>query len=164
MKIEKDKVVHIHYTLTNGDDELIDTTDGKGPLAYIHGYNYVITGLETELTNKVVGDKFETVIKKEDAYGEYDMELVYIVPKKNFDGGEGELEVGMQVQVDVSEDQKEAIALVTKIEGEEVTLDLNHPLSGEELHFDVEVVEVRDATSEELDHGHVHGPGGVEHN
>ena len=162
MTVDKSKAVFINYTLKNGDGELIDTTEGRGPLGYIHGFNYLIAGLENEMNGKKVGDKFEIKLAQEEAYGAYDTDLVYIVPKSNFEGGEEELQIGMQVEVNTNEDGN-AIALVTNIEGEEVTLDLNHPLAGEELNFAVEVADIREATQDELDHGHVHGSGGVEH-
>lgn len=162
MTVDKSKAVFIEYVLKNAEGELIDTTEGRGPLGYIHGFNYLIAGLENELNGKKVGDKFDLKLGEEEAYGPYDTELVYIVPKANFEGGEEELEIGMQVEVNTNQDGN-AIALVTNIEGEEVTLDLNHPLAGEELNFSVEVVNIREASQDELDHGHVHGEGGVHH-
>lgn len=161
MTVDKSKAVFINYTLKNGDGELIDTTEGREPLGYIHGFNYLITGLENEMNGKKVGEKFEIKLSQEEAYGAYDTDLVYIVPKSNFEGADEELQIGMQVEVNTNEDGN-AIALVTNIEGEEVTLDLNHPLAGEELNFSVEVADIREATQEELDHGHVRATGGVE--
>ncbi|MGB0432573.1 MAG: FKBP-type peptidyl-prolyl cis-trans isomerase [Bacteroidia bacterium] len=158
--IAKDKVVSIHYTLKNDDSQVLDSSEGRDPLAYIHGYGYLIPGLETELNGKTVGDKFTSTITPEHGYGLIDDKLVHKVAKANFKG-EGEVQIGMQVKVETNDGPK--IATVKNVVGEDVTLDLNHPLAGINLNFDVEVTGVRDATKEELDHGHVHGKGGVEH-
>lgn len=160
MKIEDNKVVSIHYTLKDADGNLLDSSDGRDPLAFIHGTGALIPGLEKELAGKGKGDALQAVVSPDDAYGPYFDELVHTVPKSGFQG-EGDIEVGMQVQVETNTGP--SIATVTEVVEENVKLDLNHPLAGVELHFDVEVVEVRDATSEELEHGHAHGPGGHEH-
>lgn len=162
MKITQNKVGLIHYKLTDADGVTIDSSEGRDPLAYIQGIGNLIPGLEQELEGKAAGDKFTTVVAPEHAYGKRDNALVQIVPKSGFNGADDELQEGMQVQVETDQ-QGMAIAVVTKIEDENVTLDLNHPLADMDLHFDVEVVEVRDATQEELDHGHAHGVGGHEH-
>lgn len=162
MLIEDHRVVNIHYTLKDAQGEVLDTSEGRDPLAYIQGIGNLIPGLEAELKGKVKGDKVKAVIAPEAAYGTYDDNLVHLVPLSGFQSAGGEeLQVGMQVQVDTG--QGHAIALVTSIEGDDVTLDLNHPLAGTELHFDVEVMGVREATAEELDHGHAHGVGGHHH-
>jgi len=160
MKIEDNKVVQIHYHLTDNDNNVLDSSAGRDPLAYIHGVGNIIVGLEKQLNGKTVGDKVKAVVEPAEGYGERDENLMQKVPKSGFQGDE-ELQVGMQVQVGTQ--QGTAIASVAKIEGEDVTLDINHPLAGVTLNFDVEVVDVRDATQEELDHGHVHGPGGHHH-
>jgi FKBP-type peptidyl-prolyl cis-trans isomerase SlyD len=160
MNISKNKVVNIHYTLSDKEGQVLDSSKNSDPLAYIHGIGALIPGLETELEGKAVGDKLLAVIQPSDAYGEWDTNKQHVVSKQGFKGDE-ELKVGMRVQVDTG--QGHAVAVVTSIEGEEVTLDLNHPLAGMTLHFDVEVTDVREASQEELDHGHVHGPGGHHH-
>lgn len=160
MQVAKNKVVSIHYTLTSDKGELLDTSEGKAPLPYIHGNGQLIPGLEKELEGKVKDDEVKAVIAPEDAYGVYNHDQVFVVGKDGFQGEE-ELTVGLQVQVDTGQGQ--AVGVVTKIEDENVTLDLNHPLAGQILHFDVKIADVRDATAEELDHGHVHGVGGVQH-
>lgn len=162
MKISQNKVALIHYKLTDKDGVTIDSSEGRDPLAYIQGIGNLIPGLEQELEGKATGDKLNAVIAPEHAYGKRDESLVQMVPKSGFNGSDEELQVGMQVQVE-TEEQGMAIAVVTKIEEEDVTLDLNHPLADLDLHFDVEVVEVREATQEELDHGHAHGVGGHDH-
>ena len=160
MKIEDNKVVQMHYHLTDEKGTVLDSSQGREPLSYIHGAGNIIIGLEKQLTGKAAGDKVNAVVAPAEGYGERDDNLVQVVPKSGFQGDE-ELTVGMQVQV--GSQQGNTIATVAKIEEEEVTLDVNHPLAGVTLTFDVEVVVVRDATKEELDHGHVHGPGGHHH-
>ena len=160
MKIEDNKVVQMHYHLKDEKGTVLDSSQGKEPLSYIHGAGNIIIGLEKQLSGKAAGDKLNAVVAPAEGYGERDDSLVQVVPKSGFQGDE-ELQVGMQVQVGTQEGN--AIATVAKIEGEDVTLDVNHPLAGVTLTFDVEVVEVREATQEELDHGHVHGPGGHEY-
>lgn len=162
MKISKDKVAQIHYTLTNTAGQLLDTSLEREPLLYLHGYGSLIVGLENALEDKVKGDKFDVDIPRDSAYGEYHEELVQLVPKNGFqsEGGE-ELVEGIQVQVETNNGP--TIGLVTKIEGENVTLDLNHPLAGVDLKFSIEILDVREATQEELEHGHAHGAGGHQH-
>ncbi len=160
MEIADNKVVSMHYKLTDDDNNVLDSSEGRDPLSYIHGVGNIIVGLEKQLSGKAVGDKVKATVVPSEGYGERDENLVQVVPKSGFQGDE-ELQVGMQVQVGTQ--QGNAIASVAKIEGEDVTLDVNHPLAGVTLHFDVEVMDVREATKEELDHGHVHGPGGHQH-
>jgi FKBP-type peptidyl-prolyl cis-trans isomerase SlyD len=161
MRIEQNRVVMMHYKLTDGDGQVIDHSEGREPLAYIHGIGALVPGLESELENKQTGDKFSAVVMPEDAYGTRDEQLVRVVPKSGFQGDE-EMHVGMRVQIDTGE-QGIAIATITDIEGDDVTLDLNHPLADVELHFDIEVVNVREASADEIAHGHVHGEGGHHH-
>lgn len=162
MKISKDKVAQIHYTLTNSNGDLLDTSLQREPLLYLHGHGSLIQGLENALEDKMKGDKFGVEIASVDAYGEYHEQLVQIVPKSGFqsEGGE-ELVEGIQVQVETNNGL--TVGLVTNIEGEDVTLDLNHPLAGMDLMFEVEIVDVREATKEEIEHGHAHGAGGHHH-
>lgn len=150
----------MHYLLTDADKNVLDSSQGREPLAYIHGLGNIIPGLEKQLTGMQVGDKVNAVVEPAEGYGERDENLMQIVPKSGFQGDE-ELVVGMQVQVGT--EHGPAIASVAKIDGEDVTLDVNHPLAGVTLHFDVEIMGVRDATDEEISHGHVHGPGGHQH-
>ncbi|MEN8250011.1 MAG: peptidylprolyl isomerase [Bacteroidota bacterium] len=160
MKIANQKVVQMHYKLTDNDNNIIDSSEGREPLSYIHGMGNLIVGLEKELTDKEAGDKINAVVSPEEGYGERNEELMQVVPKSGFQGDE-ELQIGMQVQVGTA--QGTSIASVAKIDGDNVTLDMNHPLAGVTLNFDVEIVSVREASKEELDHGHVHGPGGHQH-
>lgn len=164
MKITQDTVVTMHYVLKNDNGDIIDqSTEERGPLSILQGHGNIIPGLEDELLGKSQGDTFSTVISPEHGYGEYQDTMVQIVPLSGFrseDENEQVLE-GMQVQVETN--QGPAVAMVTKIEEEDVTLDLNHPLAGETLHFEIEVVEVRSAEENEIEHGHAHGPHGHNH-
>ena len=160
MQVQKNKVVAIDYKLTNAKGELIDSSANHGPLLYIQGIGNLIPGLEKELEGKKAGDNLKVTIAAKDGYGERNDSLCQVVPRSQFESTEG-LEVGMQFEVET--EQGELIVSVTKIEGDNVTVDGNHPLAGVELHFDVTVKEVRDASAEELAHGHVHGEGGHHH-
>lgn len=153
MTVSKDRVVSIDYTLKDSTGNLIDSSDGGDPLTYLHGNGNIIPGLERNLEGKQAGDKLSCVIEAGDAYGERDDSLVFKVKKDDFDGAE--VEVGMQFEAH-GEDGAQIVTVVS-VEGDEVTIDANHPLAGEKLHFDVKVTEVREATAEELEHGHVHG-------
>jgi FKBP-type peptidyl-prolyl cis-trans isomerase SlyD len=156
MMISKDKVVTIDYSLTDEEGELIDSSVGEEPLVYLHGHHGIIPGLERALAGRRVGDKLEVSIPPEEGYGDWDEDLVEVVGVEDFDDPE-ELEIGTQFET-MTEDGTR-LATVIDIEGNEITVDLNHPLAGMTLNFDVTVLEVRDATTEELAHGHVHGHG-----
>lgn len=162
MKIAQNRVVQMHYKLTDEEGRTIDTSEGRDPLAYIQGIGNVIPGLEDALEGKSKGDKLEVTIAPEDGYGNRNEEMVQTVPKSGFKAeGDEQLIAGMQVQIETNNGP--SIAMVTKIEDENVFLDLNHPLAGVTLNFDIEVVDVRASTDEEIEHGHVHGPGGHQH-
>jgi FKBP-type peptidyl-prolyl cis-trans isomerase SlyD len=160
MQIAQDSVVSIHYTLTSDAGEVIDSSAGNEPLAYMQGHGNLIPGLEKELEGKKVGDKLKVRIAPADAYGEHDTDLVQDVPRAAF-GGVADIQVGMQFQAQSNHGPR--TVTITKVVGETITVDGNHPLAGQHLNFAVEVTEVRAATQEELSHGHVHGPGGHHH-
>ncbi len=160
MKISDKKVVGIHYILKDDNGEIIDSSEGQSPLVYIQGSGNVISGLEQALINKEAGDKLHVVINPEDAYGLRDENLVQSVPLSNFQN-QNDVKEGIQYRVETSDGMR--VATVTKIENETVTIDMNHPLADEVLHFDVEITEIREATEEELSHGHVHGAGDHDH-
>jgi len=160
MKIAHEKVVSIHYTLTNGEGTVLDSSSGGQPLAYLHGFGNIIPGLENALEGKAAGDKLQVTVDPEQGYGARDERLVQAVPRSAFKGVD-ELAPGMQFQAQGPQGTR--LVVVTQVADDVVTVDANHPLAGQTLHFDVEVSEVRDATSEELEHGHVHGPGGHHH-
>jgi FKBP-type peptidyl-prolyl cis-trans isomerase SlyD len=160
MQVAKNKVVSIDYTLKNDAGEVIDSSEGHEPLLYLHGAQNIVPGLEIALEGKAAGDRIQVSIAPAEAYGERNEALQQAVPREAFQGVE-DLEVGMQFRAE--SDAGQQIVTITAIEGDEVTVDGNHPLAGETLNFDVTVVEVRDASAEELEHGHVHGPGGHHH-
>ena len=160
MQVQKNKVVSIDYKLTDGSGKVIDSSENHGPLLYIQGIGNLIPGLEKELEGKKAGDNLKVTIAAKDGYGERNDSLCQTVPRAQFESAEG-LEIGMQFEVET--EQGELVVSVTKIEGDSVTVDGNHPLAGVELHFDVTIKEVRDASAEELAHGHVHGEGGHHH-
>jgi FKBP-type peptidyl-prolyl cis-trans isomerase SlyD len=156
MEITNQTAVSIHYTLTdhNGGEQL-DSSIGGEPLVYLHGVGNIIPGLEEALVGKRVGEKLNVVIAPEQAYGVLDENMVQVVSRKMFD--DMDIEIGMQFHADVN--YGTGIITITEINGDDVTIDGNHPLAGVTLNFDVEVVDVRPATADELAHGHVHGSG-----
>jgi len=158
--IAADSVVLIHYTLKDDDGKVLDSSAGGEPLAYIQGHGNLVSGLEKALEGKSQGNRVEVSLPPEEGYGTRNEALVQRVPKRSLQGA-GEIRKGMQFQAQTDEGMR--VFTVTAIVGDMVTLDGNHPLADQTLHFDVEVVEVRDATAEELEHGHVHGAGGHHH-
>jgi FKBP-type peptidyl-prolyl cis-trans isomerase SlyD len=161
MQITANKVAVIHYSLKDSKKELIETSIGNEPLAYLHGAANLISGLEDALEGKKAGDKFSVTVGCAEAYGDYDKELVEVVPKSDFENQE-ELEVGKEFQYD-DEDGNIFHVRILKVDADNVTVDGNHPLAGQDLSFDIEVLSVRDATDEELEHGHVHQEGHHHH-
>lgn len=160
MDVAKDKVVSIDYTLTGDQGKVLDTSNGKAPLEYLHGSNNIIPGLETALEGKSQGDQINVTIQPENAYGPHDAKLVQVVPRKAFQGAPT-ISPGMQFQGNTPQGAR--IITVTQVQGDDITIDANHPLAGQMLTFDVKIVGVRDATAEELSHGHAHGAGGHQH-
>jgi FKBP-type peptidyl-prolyl cis-trans isomerase SlyD len=156
MQISKHKVAAIHYTLTDNQGNILDSSSGRDPLYYIQGMGNLIIGMEEGLEGKQKGEKFQIKVSPEKGYGVKNDKLLQEVPRSAF--GDQKVEVGMQFQTNQG-----SVVTVTKVGLEAVTVDANHPLAGVELHFDVEVMEVREATAEEIEHGHVHGPGGHHH-
>ncbi|MDZ7782141.1 MAG: peptidylprolyl isomerase [Halioglobus sp.] len=152
--IGNNQVVSMHYTLTDNAGNVLDSSDEGAPLAYLHGAGNIIPGLEQALAGKAEGEQVQAVIAPEEAYGEPQPDLVQVLPKEAFQGVE-QVEPGMRFQAESADGSTRQLT-VTGVEGDEVTVDANHPLAGVELHFDVQVVGVRDATEEELEHGHVH--------
>jgi FKBP-type peptidyl-prolyl cis-trans isomerase SlyD len=161
MKVELKKVVGIEYTLTLEDGEVADTNAGQDPLLYIHGFGGIIPGLEKALEGLSVGDKKQVTIEPKDAYGEVIEEAFQELPLNAFPKGV-KLEEGLILQM-VTEEGYPVPAIVDEVKEDSAVLDLNHPLAGRTLSFDVKVVEIRDASPEELEHGHAHGPHGHHH-
>ena len=156
MQVADNMAVSIHYTLTNDDGEVLDSSIGDEALVYLHGGGNIISGLEKALHGKVTGDKFNVRIDAEDAYGEFMDEMVQVISREMFEGIDN-IEVGMQFHADVSSGT--GVVTVVNIEGDDITIDGNHPLAGLALTFDVEVIDVRAASQEEMAHGHIHGAG-----
>ena len=154
--IGKHSVVEIHYTLKNPEGEVMDSSAGGTPLMYLHGTQGLIPGLEKELDGKKVGDSSQAVIPPELAYGEADPALIHTIDKAMFRGVET-IEPGMLFTAQGEQGQQHI--RVQSVDGDKVTIDGNHEMAGKTLHFDVEVLSVRDATEEEIDHGHVHAHG-----
>lgn len=156
MQISKNKVAAIHYTLRDDEGTVIDSSEGRDPLHYLHGAGNLIPGMEEGLEGKSQGDKLNLKIEPEKGYGEKDENLVQKVPLSAF--GDQEVKPGMRFSTNQG-----GVVTVTDIGSDSVTVDGNHPLAGVPLNFDVEIVEVRNATDEEISHGHVHGHGGHQH-
>ena len=156
MQVADNMAVSIHYTLTNDDGEVLDSSIGDEALVYLHGGGNIISGLEKALHGKVAGDKFNVRIAPEDAYGELMEEMIQVISRDMFEGIDN-IEVGMQFHADVSSGT--GVVTVVNIEDDDITIDGNHPLAGLALTFDVEVMDVRPATEEEASHGHIHGAG-----
>ena len=161
MQVSEQKVVTMNYEVADDQGQLIDRSEEGGPLAYIHGNGQLIPGLESALEGRGKGDKVAVDVPPEQGYGERDEEGVQTVARTQFDDSV-EIEVGMQFEAQ-DDDEGHQIVTVAAVDGENITLDTNHPLAGKNLRFDVEILDVRDASAEELSHGHVHGPGGHDH-
>jgi FKBP-type peptidyl-prolyl cis-trans isomerase SlyD len=147
-------VASIHYKLTNNEGEVLDSSEGKDPLSYLHGAGNLIPGLEKELLGKAAGASFQAKVPPEEGYGPVHESLREVVPRSAFQGVEN-IEPGMSFQAQDGEGRSQRVVVIGVTE-EEVTIDGNHPLAGVELNFDVQVIDVREATEEEIAHGHVH--------
>ena len=153
MNIADKHVVSIHYTLTNDAGDVLDTSEGKEPLKYLHGAGNIIPGLERALLDKTAGEELNVTVEPADGYGEHREELIQKVPREAFQGVE-QLDVGMRFQAQTQNGP--VMVVITDVGEAEVTVDGNHELAGQRLHFAVKIEDVRTANQEELDHGHVH--------
>lgn len=160
MNISDNSVASFHYTLTDSSGQVLDSSEGKEPLTYLHGVGNIIPGLEKELAGKAVGDKLTVAVPAAEAYGERNEEMIQELPASMFTGVE-KIEPGMEFHAQT--EQGLQVVRVQSVNGDTVIIDGNHPLAGVNLNFDVEITDVREATDEEKDHGHVHGAGGHEH-
>ncbi|TBR38963.1 MULTISPECIES: FKBP-type peptidyl-prolyl cis-trans isomerase [Dyella] len=160
MQIAERSVASFHYTLTDDQGQVIDSSEGREPLTYLHGTGQIVPGLEKAMEGRQPGDQFKVDVAPEEGYGVHHPELMQSVPREAFQGVE-DIQPGMQFQGHGP--QGVINVTVTKVDNDQVHIDGNHPLAGQTLHFAIEVVEVRDASEEELAHGHVHGPGGHHH-
>ncbi len=159
--IKENSVVTMHYELKNADGEVLDSSKGQDPLVYLHGAGNIIIGLEEQLVGKNVGDNVNAVVAPEKGYGMPVDALVQTVPRDAFGDEIDKVEIGMRFQAET--EQGPVPVVVTSMDDTTVTVDGNHPLAGQELHFDVSIAEIREASAEEIEHGHVHGPGGHQH-
>lgn len=159
--IKKDMVVSIKYRLTNGTGEVLDEADVAEPFSYLHGHHQVIPGMEQGLDGLKVGDKKKLTITPDEGYGEVNEQLKLTLKKEVFPK-DFPCEPGMQFQADLGGGHRNAFTII-EVVGNEVKVDGNHPLAGETLHFDIEVLEVRPATKEEMQHSHAHGKDGHDH-
>jgi FKBP-type peptidyl-prolyl cis-trans isomerase SlyD len=160
MNITDNCVASFHYTLTDSTGKVLDSSIDQEPLSYLHGAGNIIPGLEKALVGKTVGDKLNVAVQAAEAYGERDDTMVQELPNSMFSGVD-KIEVGMEFHAETEHGLQ--VVTVTAVENDTVTIDGNHPLAGVDLNFDLEITEVRDATSEELNHGHAHGAGGHHH-
>ncbi|MDY0083106.1 MAG: peptidylprolyl isomerase [Ignavibacteriaceae bacterium] len=161
MPIEANKVVTLNFKLTDDNGNVLDSTDQGGPFLFISGKGMVLSKLEEAVSIMMIGTKKQLKLDAVDAYGNYNEQIVQVVGKENFPD-DFVLEVGMEY-VASNPDGVQMPFTITEVNGEEITIDFNHPLAGINLNFDLELLDVRDATAEELAHGHVHGPGGHHH-
>lgn len=160
MKIEKDRVVRFHYTVSEPGQEPVESSkDGGEPLAILFGHGNIIPGLEKAMEGREAGESFSAEVAAADAYGERREEMTQRVPKKHF--GKQRLAPGMQVMLNTNFGPRPVT--VHKVGMSVVDVDLNHPMAGKDLNFDIEIVEVREADAAEIEHGHVHGDGGHQH-
>lgn len=159
MKIEKDRVVRFHYTVGEVGQPATESSQGGEPLAILIGHNNIIPGLETAMEGREAGETFAVDVPAAQAYGERREGMTQRIPKKHF--GDQRLVPGMQVVLQTNFGPR--AVTIEKVGMSVVDVDLNHPMAGKDLHFDIEVVEVREASAEEIEHGHVHGDGGHHH-
>ena len=159
MKIEKDRVVRFHYTVSEVGQEPLESSKDRDPIAILVGHGNIIPGLEAAMQDKEAGENFQVDVPALEAYGERREGMDQRVPKKHF--GNTRLQPGMQVVMQTNFGPR--AVTVQKVGHSVVDVDLNHPMAGKDLHFDVEIVEVREASAEEIEHGHVHGDGGHQH-
>lgn len=160
MQIAERRVALFHYTLTNDQGEVIDSSEGRDPLGYLHGAGNIVPGLEKAMEGKAAGDSFKVTVAPDEGYGNRNEDLVQQVPREMFQGVD-DIQPGMRFQAESN--QGPVSVIVTEVSDAQVTVDGNHVLAGENLNFAIEVTDVRDATQEEIDHGHPHGPGGHQH-
>jgi len=161
VQIADQKVITLDYTLKDDEGTLIDSSEGRGDFVYLHGARNIVPGLENALIDKVVGDEVSVAVEPAEGYGDRDDNLLQTVPKEMFEEG-AEVSVGMQFHAQTPEGEMMIVTIV-ELDGDEVIVDGNHPLAGVSLNFDVKVVDIRDASAEEIEHGHAHGPDGHHH-
>jgi FKBP-type peptidyl-prolyl cis-trans isomerase SlyD len=157
--VTADRVVAINYELRDDAGEELDSSEGE-PLAYLHGHNNIIPGLEQALEGLKPGDQKQVTVQPEAGYGAHQSDLVFALPRAQFDGQTPEPDMMLQLR---SSSGEEMMARIISVDEQKITLDANHPLAGKTLHFGVEIVSIRPASAEEIAHGHPHGPEGHAH-
>lgn len=157
-QISHNSVATFHYTLRDGEGTVLDSSDGDEPLTYLHGHENIVPGLEKAMVGKKVGDKFQVSVQPTEGYGEHDPEGLAVLERSDMPD---DIEVGMPLIAE-DEDGEPLTVWVVDIDEDEVTVDMNHPLAGVTLNFDIEVLEIREALAVELQHGHPHGRSGTE--
>lgn len=155
--IGKNSVVSVHYKLTDDAGKVLDSSEGAEPLAYLHGAGNIVPGLEKALVGKGAGESLQVKVAPAEGYGELDPNGVKVIERAAFEGVDV-VEAGMSFEANAPDGTSQHI-VVTKVDGDEITIDLNHPLAGVTLNFDIQIVSVREATKEELEHGHTHEGG-----
>ena len=155
--IRENSVVSVNYTLTDDDGKVLDSSDGSKPMVYLHGAGNIVPGLEKALVGKGAGDSLKVRVEPAEAYGEVIPDGIKTIERSAFEGVDV-VEVGMAFDAQAPDGTEQHI-VVTKVEGDNVTIDINHPLAGVALNFDITILSVREATKEELDHGHTHEDG-----
>ncbi|NRB23026.1 peptidylprolyl isomerase [Shewanella sp.] len=160
MSIKKDMVVQFKYTLRDEKDEVLETNKDLDPIAYLHGHNNMMPGVEDSIEGKEVGESFSVTLAPETTYGVRNEDAIQRVSVKHLQGAK-KWTVGMRALLDTDQGQRQVT--IVKMGKFMATVDVNHPLAGRELTFDIEIIEARDATDEELAHGHAHGTGGHHH-
>lgn len=161
MKVEQNKVVTISYRLADGDNNLLDSSEENGNLPYIHGTEFLAPGIEKSLEGKTIGDSVDTVVKAVDAFGEFSDELLFSVKRSEINIDDETLKPGLEFEAEIHGELR--YCRIDEVKDDSVTINANHPLAGMDIHFEAEVLEIRDATAEELDHGHVHDEHGHHH-
>ena len=157
MKVEKNKVISLEFTMTNDEGEVLDSSLENGPFVYIQGANSIVPGLEDEVNGKSVGDQFDITLEPKRAFGEINKESIITLPRDNFKGVDAELEIGMELEMTDEENPENTyLVAITELTENDVTINGNHPLAGVTLRFVGKVSKIREATAEELEHGHVH--------
>lgn len=161
MPLKPNQIVSVYYNLKDENGETLDSTTREKPFSFISGQNQILPKLEEEIGTMIIGSKKTIILSPEEAYGEYQPESIQVVNRTNFPEGT-QLEEGMEFVANTPDGQQMPF-VITQIDGDNITLDFNHPLAGETLTFELELLNMRDATPEEISHGHAHGDGGHHH-
>ncbi len=158
MKVEKNKVVTISYQISEENGEILESSKEYGDLDYVYGSELLVPGMDAALLSKKIGDKIDTIIKAKDAFGEYDESFIFSVPREEIPISNENLEEGLEFQAEIGGVVR--FCQIEEIKDDNVVINANHPYAGMDIHFEAEILNIRDATDEEIEHGHIHGEGG----